>query len=184
MPIDAETLERLRRGIPLKMDARGEFTLGEEPVTHPRVIEVFRRGLDITAAGEHQLHVGNQWCYLTIDDCPLRATAVLASRRGARPLDLRLDDGRRVPLELESVWEEPNRGLRCSVPAIRSGRPLAVRFTNTAQMDLAEWLVWDEDADEVDDDSDGDSDGVARPQLDLRELGREQLVVIPTRAPA
>ncbi|MCA9692145.1 MAG: hypothetical protein R3A51_21820 [Nannocystaceae bacterium] len=136
--IDEATLERLRRGVPLTMDAMGRFALDGEPVTHPRVIEAFRRGLDITEAGEHQLHVGNQWCYLTIDDCPLRATAVLEGPR------LRLDDGRALPLDPTTVWEEPGRGLRCAAPAIRSGRPLAVRFTNSAQMDLDRWLRWDE----------------------------------------
>ena len=184
-PIDAATLERLRRGIPLRMDARGNFTLGEEPVTHPRVIEVFRRGLDITPAGEHQLHVGNQWCYLTIEDCPLRVTAVLPAEDAGpdperSPLTLRLDDGRALPLELSTLWEEPERGLRCLVPAIRSGRPLAARFTNNAQMDLARWIVWDE----PDGEPDGEPDDIEdRPRLDLRELGRAQALVIPSRPP-
>ncbi|MCB9751655.1 MAG: hypothetical protein H6713_16910 [Myxococcales bacterium] len=156
-PIDAETLERLRRGIPLRMDARGQFTLGGDLVTHPRVLDAFRRGLDITEAGEHQLHIGDQWCYLTVEDCPLRATAVRVGSGDNAPLTIRLDDGRSVPLELAGLWEEPERGLRCSAPARRSGRALAVRFSNTAQMDLARWIVWD--------------DGAARPQLDLHELG-------------
>lgn len=148
--IDPETLERLRRGIPLRMDAMGHFSLGGEPVSHPRVIAAFRRGLDITEAGEHQLHVGNQWCYLTIDDCPLRAVAV-AARHGddGAGLHIRLDDGRELPLAVDTLWEEPGRGLRCEVPAIRSGRPIAARFTNTAQMDLATWITEAPDRDEL-----------------------------------
>lgn len=141
--LDPETLDRLRRGIPLRLDRTGRFHLGDEPVTHPRVHAVFLAGLDTSEAGEPTLHVGNQWCYLTVDDCPLRATAVLRGDDGAP--QLRLDDGRTLPLDPESAQEDRD-GLRCTAPAQRSGRPLAVRLNNTAAMDLTAWLEGDADA--------------------------------------
>ncbi|MGB1275087.1 MAG: hypothetical protein ACPG77_05000 [Nannocystaceae bacterium] len=135
--LDPEILDRLRRGIPLRMDRMGGFWLGDEPVTHPRVIAAFRQGLDISEAGEPTLHVGNQWCYIKIDDCPLRVHAVAGEP--TKGLSLRLDDGRSVELDLDTLREE--NGLQAEVPAQRSGRPLPARFTNRAQMDLAPWLV-------------------------------------------
>ena len=134
--LDPQTLERLRRGIPLRLDRTGHFHLGDEPVTHPRVHAAFLAGLDISAAGELTLQVGNQWCYLTVDDCPLRATGVLGGDPG---LQLRLDDGRTVPLDPATVWED-DEGLRCTAPARHSGRPLPVRLGNTAAMDLSAWI--------------------------------------------
>jgi hypothetical protein len=145
-PIDPETLERLRRGVPLRMSARGELVFGNEPVTHPRVRQALREGLDLSDGGEPIVRLGAQWCYLTIDDCPLRATAV---RRQGDDLFMRLDDGRELPLPLVTLWDEPGRGLRVRAPSRSSGRLLAVRFTNQAQMDLAAWLQDGEDDDPV-----------------------------------
>jgi hypothetical protein len=127
------------------MTARGELLFDEQPVTHPRVRQALRDGLDVSDGGEPIVRLGAQWCYLTVEDCPLRATAV---RREGDALCMRLDDGRELPLPPASLWDEPGRGLRTSAPARGSGRPLGVRFTNRAQMDLAAWLE-DGDGDRV-----------------------------------
>lgn len=136
--LDPDTLERLRRQVPLRLDRRGQFFFEDDPVTHPGVRALFLRGLDLTPAGEPSLRVGEQWCYLQVEDCLLRVLAVRADPGGA-PL-LRLDDGRELPLEPATLWEEPDQGLRCSVPSQPSGRALSVRFTNPALADLAPWL--------------------------------------------
>ena len=142
--IDPQMLERLRRGVPLVLTRTGRFRFDEADVTHPRVESALRAGLDLSPEGEPIIHLGAQWCYLTVEDCPLLATAV-DERSGI--LQLRLDDGRVLPLQVESLWEEPDEGLRATVPAAYSGRPLAVRFTNAASMQLSQWIqIDDEDA--------------------------------------
>jgi hypothetical protein len=140
--IDPALLERLRRGVPLRMSARGELRFDEGPITHPRVRQALREGLDVSDGGEPIVRLGPQWCYLVVDDLPLRATAV---RREGEGLLVRLDDGRELPLPLPTLWDEPGRGLRAQVPARGSGRALGVRFTNQAHMDVSTWL---EDADD------------------------------------
>lgn len=135
--LDPETLERLRRGLPLRLDRTGQFHLGDDPITHPRIRATFLAGLDLSDTGEPTLHLREQWCYLTVDDCPLRATAVLRGQNGAP--QLRLDDGRTVPLDPASVVED-SEGLRATAPSQPSGRPLPVRLGNTAAMDLSAWL--------------------------------------------
>lgn len=140
--IDPAMLERLRRGVPLRMTATGRFVFDGAPVTHPRVDAALRAGLDITDDGEPTVRIGQHWCYLTIDDLPLRATA--AHVHGDR-VRLRLDDGRTLPLRPATLWEEPELGLRCTVPAAGSGRPLGVRMTNRAQIDLAPHVELDPD---------------------------------------
>lgn len=139
--LDPETLERLRRQIPLRLDRRGQFFFEDDPVTHLGVRTLFLHGLDCTPDGQPCLRVGEQWCYLTVEDCMLRATGVRADAHGA-PV-LHLDDGRELELDPTTLWEEPEQGLRCSVPAQASGRPLSVRFTNTALTELAPWLEGD-----------------------------------------
>lgn len=132
--LDEDLLERLRRGVPIRMDSRGAFFFDGAPVTHERVNEALRRGLDASDTGEPIVRLGPQWCYLHVDDLPLRALGVAEDPEGFK---LRLDDGRLVPLLAETLWEEPERGLRCLAPSAGSGRMLEVRFTNKAQMDLA-----------------------------------------------
>ncbi len=135
--LDPETLERLRRGIPLRLDRTGQFFMGDDAVTHPRVRAAFLAGLDTNDAGEPTLQVGNQWCYLTVDDCPLRATGVLIGPDQA--LTLRLDDGRTVALDPTSVRADAE-GLRAAAPSQPTGRPISVRLGNTAAMDLSAFI--------------------------------------------
>lgn len=145
--LDPETLDKLRRGFPLRMDRQGHFAFEGDAVTHPGVVALFRAGLDVNEAGECELHVADQWTYLKVDDLPLRALRVEnPSAEDDRPT-LLLDDGRRVPLDPASLWEEPEHGLRCTVPSQRSARPIGVRFSNTATMDLSKWMVWDDEYD-------------------------------------
>lgn len=148
-----ETLEKLRRGFPLHMDRQGNFRFEGDPITHPGVVRLFRDNLDATEQGEVTVGVDGKWVYLELDDLPLRALRVDKPRDGETMPALLLDDGRRVALDPATLWEEPDAGLRCTVPARASGRPLAVRFGNAAMVDLAEYFVWEHES--------------ARPQLQI-----------------
>lgn len=135
-------LEQLRRGVPLVLTATGRFRFDGADVTHPRVERALRAGLDSSEAGEPIVHLGAQWCYLQVQDCPLRVTAV-TERDGT--LHTTLDDGRELPLPLATLWEEPDRGLRIAVPSRHSERLLDARFTNAASMQLSTWIDFDDD---------------------------------------
>ena len=150
--IDPELLERMRRGVPLRLSAGGTWWFGDELVTHPGVARALREGVDVSDGGEPIVALGPQWCYVTIEDTPLRVDAVT---RESEVLSVRLDDGRVVPIDPASLREHAEHGLSCEVPSRRSGRPLRARFTNRAQADLAPWLEWNE--------------GDARPKLALGE---------------
>jgi hypothetical protein len=153
--LDPETLDKLRRGFPLRMDRQGNFAFEGDPLTHPGVVALFRAGLDVGDNGECELHVAGQWTFLTVDDLPLRAVRVDQPRESGEAMPmLLLDDGRRVELDPNTLWEEPEHGLRCTVPSQRSGRPIGVRFGNTAAMDLSKWMVWE--------------DEFGRPELEVR----------------
>ncbi len=147
--LDPETLEKLRRGFPLHMDRQGNFSFEGDPVSHAGIVALFRTKLDASESGEVTLGLDGKWVYLEVADLPLRALRVDAPRgeREHGP-QLLLDDGRRVGLEVDTLWEEPDLGLRCTVPAQASGRALAVRLLNAAAMDLSGWMEWDAQDDE------------------------------------
>jgi hypothetical protein len=144
-PLDPEFLERLRRGFPLHMDRQGNFSFEGDPITHPGIVRLFRANIDATETGEVTLGLEGKWVYLKLADLPLRALRVDAPRQDEYGPQLLLDDGRRMPLDPATLREEPGAGLRCTVPAQGSGRPLGVRLSNTAAIDLSNWFVWDHD---------------------------------------
>ena len=148
-----DTLEKLRRGFPLHMDRQGCFCFEGDAITHPGVVRLFRASLDVTEQGEVTLGIDGKWVYLKLDDLPLRALRVDTPHSNERTPQLVLDDGRRVSLDPTTLWEEPDVGLRCSVPTQTSGRPIPVRLGNHAVVDLSTWMVWD------------DADG--RPELQI-----------------
>jgi hypothetical protein len=142
--LDPELLDRLRRGFPLHMDRLGNFSFEGDPLTHPGIIRLFRTHLDVDESGDVTIELEGKWVYLKLDDLPLRALRIDRPTGDGRAPQLLLDDGRRVPLDPTTLREEPGSGLRCTVPASASGRPLGVRLSNTAAIDLASWFQWDE----------------------------------------
>ena len=68
----------------------------------------------------------------------LRRLAELRPERG-RVLSIYFD------LDPSTLWEEREEGLRCTVPSQTSRRPLGVRLSNTAAIDLSAWMVWDDE---------------------------------------
>lgn len=146
--LDPQTLEKLRRGFPLHMDRQGNFSFEGDAITHPGIVALFRANLDATEGGEVTLGLEGKWVYLKLADLPLRALRVDRPRGDERAPHLILDDARRLPLDPATLWEEPDAGLRCTVPARDSGRPLAVRLLNAATMDLSNHMVWPEGEDD------------------------------------
>jgi hypothetical protein len=145
--LDPVLLERLRRGFPLHMDRQGNFSFEGDAITHPGIVRLFRANLDATENGEVTLGLEGKWVYLKLDDLPLRALRVDAPHEGETGPQLMLDDGRRLSLDPGTLCEDPGGGLRCTVPSQPSGRPLGVRLSNTAALDLSSWFVWDDEQD-------------------------------------
>lgn len=153
--LSPETLDKLRRGFPLHMDRQGNFSFEGDPLSHPGIVRLFRNNLDVSEDGEITVGVEGKWVYLKLDDLPLRALRIDEPRAGEALPQLLLDDGRRVALDPASLVEEPDAGLRCTVPSQPSGRAIPVRLSNTAAVDLSRWIV-----------EDGDDEG-GRPVLEL-----------------
>jgi hypothetical protein len=139
-PIEPARLDELRRSFRLTLDRRGRFSYEGDPLTHPAVVDLFRAGLDVTAAGEPILAVGEQWAYLQVEDTPLRArhvSLVQAEDGVSIDLEVALDDGRQLRVAATMLRDEGERGLFLEVPSQRSGRLLRARLTNAAISELA-----------------------------------------------
>ncbi|TPV95228.1 MAG: DUF1285 domain-containing protein [Myxococcales bacterium FL481] len=142
MTLTPHDLEILRRGLQLRLNARGEFFCEGDAVTHPRVVAWLRRGLDRHEGGGHVIRAGEQWAYIAVDDTPLRVRGVESDEDDTLWCDL--DDGRRVRLDVTTLVES-ERGVHCEVPSVPTGRPLRARLSNPAQMQLHDRLRWTDD---------------------------------------
>jgi len=115
-------------GIPRKWHTREESGLvldrnlvwyhDGERITHPRIVEAFNAGLRPTDDGRFQLHIGNDWAYVTVEGPAYGVTGI---DPGPRSLGLRLDD--------EGVLNA----------LVKAGRARA-RFSRDAQFALAQLL--------------------------------------------
>lgn len=143
--LDPALLDRIRRGFPLRMDALGRLLFEEDEITHPGVIRLFRRGIDLSDKGELIVRVESQWTFLNASDCPLRVIRVDGDHTQGELPRLHLDDTRVLELDPHSLVEDEGRGLRCTVPSQGRARPLHARFSNRAALELSEWLNIDED---------------------------------------
>ena len=82
--LDPKLLEKLRRGFPLHMDRRGNFSFEGDPITHPGVVRLFRNCIDLSDSGEVTLGIEGKWVYLKLDDLPLLALRVDTPRGDER----------------------------------------------------------------------------------------------------
>ena len=104
-----------------------------ERITHPRIVEAFNAGLIPTDDGRFQLHIGNDWAYVTVEG---PAYAVTAVDPGARAVSLRLSDRTQEPLDPSTVVLDAEGVLSVEV---KGGRARA-RFSRDAQFALAQLL--------------------------------------------
>jgi len=64
-------LELLRRNSQISVDSCGVFHHEGAVIENARIQQLFRRGLRVREDGEVTLHVGQQWCYVAVQEVPL-----------------------------------------------------------------------------------------------------------------
>ena len=105
-----------------------------ERITHPKIIEAFNVGLVPTDDGRFQLHVGNDWAYVTVEGAAYRVNAI--DTDGVR-VYLRLSDRTGEPLDPSTLSLGPDGVLGARVKNGRAG----ARFSREAQFALGQLLV-------------------------------------------
>ena len=117
----------------LVLDRQGVWYHDGERITHPRIVEAFNAGLVPTDDGRFQLHIGNDWAYVTVEG---PAYAVTGIDPGPRTLGLRLSDRTSEALDPATVVLDAEGVLSAGV---KGGRARA-RFSRDAQFALAQLL--------------------------------------------
>ena len=118
----------------IRIDRAGQWWHDDERIEHPNIIEAFNRGLRVMDDGKYQLHFGNDWCFVQVEDCGFTIVAVDESAEGK--LSVRLSDRTAEWLDLQSLALDEEGVITARV---KDGKAKA-RFSREAQFQFAERL--------------------------------------------
>jgi hypothetical protein len=133
--MDTEPRWHTREDSGLKLDRRLTWFHDGKVIEHPNIIEAFNRGVRVTDDGRYQLHFGNDWCFIEVEDCAFGVVAVDVSE-GHR-LSVRLSDRTAEWLDAASLALDDEGALSVKV----KGGKAKARFSRDAQVQLAEFVV-------------------------------------------
>jgi hypothetical protein len=131
-------LEKLRRSVPLKIDALGKWWHAGDKFIHQRLIKLFNSGLDMMN-GESIVKVGERWCYIDCDRTPFLVLKIQIDHdesSNTSQLYACLNNEERLPLCSLSIY---NKILFTQLTPTRYAR-----FSQHAQAQCMEWLIQDE----------------------------------------
>ncbi len=120
----------------IRLDAEGRWWHDGEPVTHPRIIEAWNRGIERDERGRYILRFGKDWAVIAVDDAPIQ---VVGARPQADVFVLALSDGREETLDPSTLELAADGVLHCRV----RGGEMPARFSRSAQFVVGEHLTED-----------------------------------------
>lgn len=119
----------------LRIDRRGRWFHDDALIEHPNIVEAFNRGLRVQPDGRVQLHFGNDWCFVVVEQCAF--TVIAVDETDDEALSIRLSDRTAERLELSTLAVDDEGVL---VARVKGGLATA-RFSREAQFQLAERFV-------------------------------------------
>jgi len=127
-----------RRGIDLRLDAYGRWFHEGEAFTHPGLIALFNRGIDVLPeTGEPIVRIGEHWAHIRCDDVPFIVRTVRVSATGLEAL---LNTETWVAFPPDVLRLGPGGVLYAEVSPGRRAR-----FSRAAQASLADHLLEGDD---------------------------------------
>ena len=118
----------------IRLDRKLQWWHDDEPVEHPRIIEAFNQGLKVTEDRRYKLEIGNDWCFVAVEDAAFEVFAIDVSE-GSR-LSARLSDRTAEWLDVASLALDPEGVLTVAV----KGGLAKARFSRDAQFTLGAML--------------------------------------------
>lgn len=118
----------------IRLDKTLRWWHDDEPIEHPKIIELFNTSLVLDDDGRYQLRIGQDWCFIQVEDAAyeVRTVDVTPDER----VSVRLSDRTAEALDPATLALEPDGVFSCRV---KRGRAKA-RFSRDAQYQLGELL--------------------------------------------
>jgi hypothetical protein len=118
----------------IRLDRQLRWWHDDERVEHPRIIEAFNQGLKVTEDRRFKLEIGNDWCFVAVEDAAFEVLAIDVSE-GSR-LSARLSDRTAEWLDVASLGVDAEGVLTVAV----KGGLAKARFSRDAQFSLGAML--------------------------------------------
>jgi len=118
----------------IRLDRRLRWFHDDAPVEHARIIEAFNTGLRVTDDGRFKLEIGNDWCFVTVEDAAFEVQAIDAGE-GDR-ISVRLSDRTAEWLDAATLALDDEGVLTAKV----KGGKAKARFSRDAQFALGSML--------------------------------------------
>ncbi len=117
----------------IRLDRQLRWWHDDELIEHPRIVETFNQGLKPAGDGKFKLEVGQDWCFVIVEDAAYR---VVALDEAEGKLWARLSDRTGEPLDLATLALDREGVVTVRV---KHGEAKA-RFSRDAQFALGERL--------------------------------------------
>lgn len=114
----------------IRLDRALRWWHDDEPIEHPRIVELFNASLGLDEAGRFVLRIGQDWCVVQVEDAAYEVRTVDVTGEGR--ISLRLSDRSADALDPASLALGPDGVLGCRVKGGRAG----ARFSRDAQYQL------------------------------------------------
>ncbi len=125
----AEKRWHTREDSGIRLDRQLRWWHDDEPVEHPRLIEAFNRGLRVADDGRFKLEIGDDWCFVAVEDAAFGVVAIDVEGAG---VVLRLSDRTAEVLVPSTLSTDDEGVIRCWVKAGKA----PARFSRDAQFAL------------------------------------------------
>ncbi len=119
----------------IRIDKEGNWFFNDAPIIHQKVLDLFNAGIEPDGSGGYRLHIGEEISPILVEDTPY----VVTHLEHADAFTIRLSDGTREPLSLETLYLSADNVPYCSV---KNGT-FPARFLRPPYYDLARFIEQD-----------------------------------------
>jgi hypothetical protein len=118
----------------IRLDKNLRWWHDDEPIEHPRIIELFNTSLVLDEGGRYQLRIGQDWCFIQVEDAAYEVRTVDVTPD--EHVSIRLSDRTAEALDPDTLSLGPDGVFSCRV---KRGRAKA-RFSRDAHYQFGELL--------------------------------------------
>jgi hypothetical protein len=130
----------------IKIDKEGVWYYNGAEMFRKDIVNLFYEGLKRDESGQYRIELGDDWCFIEVEDVPFVVKAVDKSGSkggGSERIEIFLNDGNSEELDLPSLLVGKDNVLYCTV---KKGE-FDARFSRAAYYQIADYIDHDKEKD-------------------------------------
>ena len=130
----------------IKIDKEGVWYYNGAEMFRKDIVNLFYEGLKRDESGKYRIELGNDWCFIEVEDVPFVVKAVSkvgTKDEGNEKIEISLNDGSSEELDLSSIRVGKDNVLYCTV---KMGE-FDARFSRAAYYQIADLMEYEKEKD-------------------------------------